>query len=483
MGFCPVFDLNNDKRKSNSKDWCCIDVSSLQRFFSIHYPDWKLGMPKINVMAKKIKLAKKIFARTLLAIAVITHPIWMTVLFLVDGEYLTSILYSKIKRWDISVYKLFRPVWYMLGISFIAPAQTKWHFIKNNGKELNSFSVKHQLMFYNRCTKESKTTVVHRLSKEAILALWNTGGNAEKMLIVENIGIKPEFSDDLLTNMYSSLCEYIKTKSKNYSIIPVEELEHLCAGLRSYEKTEAHLKLDELLGRFNYETMNYCSFNEHTKKVLWMLDKHGKLIILFNDGLTSNKLEELLNKDNFDVLEEYLQKKTLSSELLSILIVHSANSDECATILKKIVIKHNISPEKLMLVYKQNNTKLTTIVEEAIDIYTDINILKNLNYEGLSEAENREKNEARLKLYFNNRKICPLAQEKMTFEQYKMFVATGHKLDTTVAQAMLVTVKNKDYFKRLLEDEWENVTPQIVNIFKTIGYKYEIYLNLLNKKK
>ena len=92
-----------------------------------------------------------VFLELVLVIAFLLSPVWMTYLFIFDGEDLTGLLYEDTKkksvwaRWFYIALKISRPFWYLLGMS-VGHKLTKWYFINHSSKELKEFSIKNHLV-------------------------------------------------------------------------------------------------------------------------------------------------------------------------------------------------------------------------------------------------------------------------------------------------------------------------------------------------
>ncbi|MBE6462819.1 MAG: hypothetical protein E7005_03560 [Alphaproteobacteria bacterium] len=431
-----------------------------------------------------------VFAELLLVIALGLSPVWMTFLFIFDGEDLTELLYKDTKkkavwsRWYYMALKISRPFWYLLGMS-VGPKLTKWYFINNRSKELKEFSIKNQMLYYNLANDPSKERLLKRneFSKGAIASIWESASSKERLFLIENLDVQPEFAKDLLSDdLLDALYKHCKEKEK--STLELRDiLQTLCHSLSADDKRE-RTNLDCLIGAIPYNSWGISYLDEYTKDYLWTLPWHGKLALVIQTGITRDQFSSLLRSKQYDILREYTQRKTLSANLVKDLISFAGESKDnnAALLLRDIIIKDNLSTELMMHVYKQSNTELTSLVEEAIDIYTDVNTLCTYSYQNLSPTQSASRNHARWKLFFEHKKnISTLAQQKLSFEQYQLFRETGHRLDKSIVEDMLISLKEREYFKAILKDEWDNLTPRLINLFKTTPWKHQIYMEMASK--
>lgn len=440
-----------------------------------------------KIFAKVKNAIKIVFLELVLVIAFLLSPVWMTVLFIYDGEELTGLLYEDTKkksvwaRWFYMAIKISRPFWYLMGMSPIAPKLTKWDFINHSSKELKEFSIKNQMLYYDLANDPTKEGLLKRnkLSKGAIASIWESASSKERLFLFENLHVQPEFAKDLLSDdLLDALYKHCKEGEWLKDI-----LQTLCHSLSADDKRE-RTNLDWLIGAIPYNSWKISYLDEYTKAYLWTLPWHGKLALILQTGITRDQFSSLLRSEQCDILREYIQRKTLSANLVKDLISFASESKDknAAQLLRDIIIKDNLSTELMMHVYKQSNTELANLVEEAVDIYTDVNTLCAYNYQGLSTAQSASRDHARWKLFFEHKKnISTLAQQKLSFEQYKMFRETGHRLDKNIIVNMLISLKEREYFKAILKDEWDNLTPRLINLFKTTPWKHQIYMEMASK--
>lgn len=441
-----------------------------------------------KIFAKVVKNAIKIaFLELVLVIAFLLSPVWMTVLFIFDGEELTGLLYADTKkksiwaRWFYMALKISRPFWYLLGMS-VGPKLTKWYFINHRSKKLKEFSIKNQVLYYDLANDPSKEGLLKRneLSKGAIASIWESASSKERLFLFENLHVQPEFAKGLLSDdLLDALYKHCKEKT-SFGLRDI--LQTLCHSLSADDKRE-RTNLDWLIGAIPYNSWG-SYFDEYTKAYLWSLPKYGKLTLILQTGISRDQFSSLLRSEQYDILREYIQRKTLSANLVKDLISFASESKDknAALLLRDIIIKDNLSTELMMHVYKQSNTELTSLVEEAIDIYTDVNTLCTYSYQNLSPAQSASRNYARWKLFFEHKKnISTLAQQKLSFEQYQLFRETGHRLDKSIVEDMLISLKEREYFKAILKDEWDNLTPKLINLFKTTPWKHQMYMEMASK--
>ena len=429
-----------------------------------------------------------VFLELVLVIAFLLSPVWMTYLFIFDGEDLTGLLYEDTKkksvwaRWFYIALKISRPFWYLLGMS-VGHKLTKWYFINHSSKEIKEFSIKNQTLFYELASEGTKVGLLkgNELSKGAIASIWESASSKERHFLFENLHVQPEFAKDLLSDdLLDALCKHCKERPP---FVLRDILQTLCHSLSADDKRE-RTNLDRLIGAIPYNSWEISYLDEYTKAYLWTLPWHGKLALILQTGITRDQFSSLLRSEQYDILREYTQRKTLSANLVKDLISFASESKNknAALLLRDIIIKDNLSTELMMHVYKQSNTELTSLVEEAIDIYTDVDTLCTYKYQGLSTAQSASRNHARWKLFFEHKKnICTLAQQELSFEQYQMFRETGHRLDKSIVEDMLISLKEREYFKAILKDEWDNLTPRLINLFKTTPWKHQIYMEMASK--
>ena len=440
----------------------------------------------------KVKNAIRIvFSELVLVIALGLSPVWMSFLFIFDGEDLTGLLYEDTKkklvwsRWYYRVLKISRPFWYLLGMSPIAPKLTKWYFINHRSKELKKFSIENQMLYYDLADDPSKEGLLKRneLSKGAIASIWKSASSKEKLFMFKVLHVQPKFAKDLLSDdLLDALYKHCKEREK-ISLELRDILQTLCHRLSADDKRE-RTNLDWLIGEIPYNSWGISYLDEYTKAFIWTLPWHGKLALILQTGISRDQFSRLMESEQYDILREYTQRKTLSANLVKDLIsfASKSKSNSATLLLRDIIIKDNLSTELMMHVYKQSNTELTNLVEEAIDIYTDVNTLCTYSYQNLSPAQSASRNHARWKLFFEHKKnISTLAQQKLSFEQYQMFRETGHRLDKSIVEDMLISLKEREYFKAILKDEWDNLTPRLINLFKTTPWKHQIYMEMASK--
>lgn len=339
----------------------------------------------------------------------------------------------------------------------------RFAFLEEFTPGLTNYPVKVQVQYWEDCSyKESNFKC---LSEEARVAIL------EKLLWEGNYGI-------ILNHM--NACDSVEKGAFMCSLI---------AALQVRESQTEKTAIFKLIGQ-NYaaKDFNVSMMKAEDLEYLWNSLSSMKLLVLFTKGMSLEYLKRLIKNENMPegegrkILERYIENKTLNSSQISYLIKVAEEYDDASYILAKIIIKHGLTPQLLSQVYDTKNPGFIADIVDIFAIFTDRQMIKGVASADMPYSAKVYENEQRWKKYCGLRDISPTAQIEMSYEQYKVFRASGQKLGEQALEWMVVNLCEKLYFSQVIADEYDNLTDKLKALIMTVDWKAAILVDLVDKK-
>jgi hypothetical protein len=400
-----------------------------------------------------------------------TSPVWMPLAFIFKPAWLARKINKTLSDdpWEFFMEVRLASVatigrfFQWLGLRSWCTRKQRFAFLEEFTPGLKDYPVKVQVQYWEDCSyKENNFKCLSEKARVTIL---------EKLLWDGMYGI-------ILNHM--NACN---TSEKG------EILCSLISALQVRESQEEKMAIFKLIAQnYSAKDFNLSMMKSEDVEFLWNSLSSMKLLVLFTRGMRIELLKRLIMNENMPegegrkILERYIENKTLNSSQISYLIKMAEEYDDAGYILAKIIIKHGLTPQLLSQVYETKNPGFIGDIVDTLAIFTDRQMIKGVAGADLTYSAKVYENEQRWKKYCGVREISPIAQIEMSYDQYRVFKASGQRLCAEALEWMVINLSDKLYFEQVIADEYDNITDKLKSLIMTVDWKAAILVDMTAKK-
>jgi hypothetical protein len=193
---------------------------------------------------------------------------------------------------------------------------------------------------------------------------------------------------------------------------------------------------------------------------------------------TNAQIKSLVEDGFNNLLKNYFKSYSPNKEKLDILLTMAGKGYMTAMYaLKDIICRERPNPELVGKLLAIDNSEFVKSVQEIVDWYSDMDAV---NYQIEDEAKTAER---WLNFCMGKKEISDSAQKKMNYNQYLVFVETGHTLAYYALKHLCLNVHNEEYLKAIVRNEFARIDDTMQTALKSEYWRYSVYLAVKQEKK
>ena len=240
----------------------------------------------------------------------------------------------------------------------------------------------------------------------------------------------------------------------------------------------------------NGEKRNLINGNlsNEARAVIWQDVSERDNWVLSGHELSHSQIVDLLKAGACDTLWRYFKKNTPDKEMLSELVRYASDGNAAAqSVLVDLVRQQRPSKELLARIHGTGQTRFIERVNEILDQYADLDAV-NFNVSSIiDDISDEEKAKIVAERWQNfckvKKSISQQAQKKMNHQQFKAFIATGHKLEYYALLHLLLNINEEAYLKEVIVTELEQIKDnRIQSALQADYWRYSCYLAVVSEQ-
>lgn len=199
--------------------------------------------------------------------------------------------------------------------------------------------------------------------------------------------------------------------------------------------------------------------------------------------LSREQVETLLKNGQQTLLRLYFKKSTPNKDMINLLLDYAQrNSSTAQYVMLQLIRQQRPNSELIGKMLSTGNSSFIKEVSKVIDGYADLDAVnfgvKDVKETSLPEEKERIFVERWTNFCRHKKEISVAAQKKMGYDQYLIYVQTGHKLDYQALLHMCLHVQNKEFLEDILSIEFEKVDEALQTALKSEYWRYSLYLKV-----
>jgi hypothetical protein len=220
---------------------------------------------------------------------------------------------------------------------------------------------------------------------------------------------------------------------------------------------------------------------------IWQNEPTEREYFISNKELPIEKVRDLILFGNGDLLWKYFKGHTPNKEVMSLLVKYIAQGYASAMhVMVKLISQQRPSGELVGTLLSTKQSRFIDEVNRIVDLYADLDAVRFATSGSIADQTEEEKHEHRLQCWRNfcksKKYISIAAQKEMSYEQYQIYVETGHRLDAPALQHLCLTIGDADFLREVVGNEFEQIDAAMQTALKTAYWRYSVYLEVKQEK-
>jgi hypothetical protein len=220
-------------------------------------------------------------------------------------------------------------------------------------------------------------------------------------------------------------------------------------------------------------------------KLIWEDEFEWENWVDSGRALTKEQVDFLCRKGEGSLLWRYFKKNTPDKEMVNVLLkLVAGNYSAAQRVLLYFVRQQRPSAELIEKITATGNRAFIKDVCSIIDQYADLDAVnfRITEIPGGGDMPVEEQQSILIERWTNfcrhKEEISVAAQKKMGYDQYLIYVHTGHKLDSSALLHMCLHLQNEKFLREVLNNEFEKIDSTLQTALKSEYWRYSLYLKV-----
>lgn len=220
-------------------------------------------------------------------------------------------------------------------------------------------------------------------------------------------------------------------------------------------------------------------------KLIWEDEFEWENWVDSGRALTKEQVDFLCRKGEGSLLWRYFKKNTPDKEMVNVLLkLVAGNYSTAQRVLLYFVRQQRPSAELIEKITATGNRAFIKDVCSIIDQYADLDAVnfRITEIPGGGDMPVEEQQSILIERWTNfcrhKKEISVAAQKKMGYDQYLVYVQTGHKLDSSALLHMCLHLQNEKFLREVLNNEFEKLDEALQTALKSEYWRYSLYLKV-----